>query len=301
MGHGIFLFINASIIWFSHEGLVKKWVDIKEVFPSLASKIKKEEKKWKEKLIEYVSSFFTGAWVYGHTIYFTNYFDDDKGRIYKYNISTEETQLFKITKPRNQEDNYVDGIMGDERYLLFNKNRILDTFTEKVHKSDYYYIDFETKKCYYLQGEKVNFTPEGFASIQISDKLYNSDFMLHGERGNDFFYYKPIFTGDAFYGFQYGHFDRYKEEEDHYYNLYKLTPNNWEYLNAGSRGGIEELSIQGKYLYFDRLHGKCAKLDGSGMDSHWIGHRGGHGVLMESERMFRRYLLQVTEVDEFDM
>ena len=294
--YGVFIFINSFIICFSHEGHFKKWININDIFLSLASKFKKEEKEYTKKYNKpYNPDVFSSVWVYGHSIYFTNDFDYFKGMIYKYNLSTEETQIFKIAKPHNQDHNEVYGIMGDERYLLFNNNRILDVLTEKVYKADYFYVDFETKRCYYLPNKQPTFVPEGFTSIQISDKLYRSDFMLHGERGGDFFYYRPIFTGDTFYGFKYGHFDRYKEEEDHYYNLYKLTDNNWEYLNAGARGGYEDLHIQGKYLYFDCLHGRRAKLDGSGMDSHWIGSRGAYGVMMESEKIFRKQFLQVRE------
>jgi|BioPla2DNA2_1021312.scaffolds.fasta_scaffold14718_4 hypothetical protein len=289
---GIFLFINSFIIGFGHEGQVIKWVDIKEVFPALSSKIKKEEKSWKEKYKESSApSLFSSVWVYGHCIYFTNVFDSDKGRIYKYNITTEETRSFKINKPRNQEDSYIDTMIGDDRYLLINKNRLLDTLLEKVYKSDYYYIDFETRKCYLLPDDKATFTPEGFTTVQISEKLYR----------NVSFYSNPLFTGDAFYGFKYRHIESYKDEEDHYYNLYKLTDKGWEYLYAGSRGGIEELSIQGNYLYFDSAYGIRAKMDGRGMEHRWIGHEGAYGVMMESEKIFRRYFLQVTEEDEFDL
>jgi hypothetical protein len=37
------------------------------------------------------------------------------------------------------------------------------------------------------------------------------------------------------------------------------------------------------------------------MEHRWIGHEGAYGVMMESEKIFRRYFLQVTEEDEFDL
>ena len=102
------------------------------------------------------------------------------------------------------------------------------------------------------------------------------------------------------YGFNYGHINKYKGEKDHYYNLYKVTENSWTYLNAGSRGGIEDCSIQGNYCYFDTTYGIRAKLDGSGMERGWTGETGGkreYGSLMETEKVYRRICLQEAEFD----
>jgi hypothetical protein len=74
------------------------------------------------------------------------------------------------------------------------------------------------------------------------------------------------FDGNTCYGFVYAHKGINEGKKDHYYNLYALSPNgDSEFLNAGSRGGIEQLVVIGEYAYFYYTFAIRAKLDGSGM------------------------------------
>lgn len=307
---GVFVFLKSNVLWYYHDGVPVKKIEMDKLLPNLQSKIKKEMKEWHGR-DEYECHLFSSVWVYGQVLYFTTNFDYDKGIIYKCDLSTDEIRHFKITKPRNVESCSISRITGDERYVSFNidgdgQKRLLDTFTEGVHKTNARYIDFEAKRCYYNcdtysgENDKPIFTPEGFQNFWLTKEFTST---LNGTQNGEYigrFYRECLFTGDAFYGFRYGHTKKYQAQEDHYYNLYKVTQNNWSYLNAGSRGGIEEFSIQGNYCYFDTTNGIRAKLDDSGMVRGWTGKTGGmreYGSLMETEMVFRRLCLQEAEFD----
>ena len=74
------------------------------------------------------------------------------------------------------------------------------------------------------------------------------------------------FDGKTCCGFTYGHKGINEGKKDYYYNLYALYPNGEaKFLNAGSRGGVDQLVVLGEYAYFDPEYCLRARLDGSGM------------------------------------
>jgi hypothetical protein len=307
---GVFVFLKSIVYWYNHNGVPVKQIEMDKLLPNLQSSIKKDMKEWRERH-EYECHLFRSVWVYGQVLYFTTKFDNDKGIIYKCDLSTDEIRHYKITKPRGLDKCYIGKITGDERYVSFTIDgdegaKLLDTFTESIYKMNARYIDFESKRCYYdheiysCENVKPLFTPEGFKSIWLSKEFMRAiEGTVNGQHAGRL-YRECLFTGDALYGFNYGHINKYKGEKDHYYNLYKVTENSWTYLNAGSRGGIEDCSIQGNYCYFDTTYGIRAKLDGSGMERGWTGETGGkreYGSLMETEKVYRRICLQEAEFD----
>ncbi|MCR4792847.1 MAG: hypothetical protein K5871_08855 [Lachnospiraceae bacterium] len=52
--------------------------------------------------------------------------------------------------------------------------------------------------------------------------------------------------------FVYGHIDKFKNEKDYHYNLYRLDPDGEvSFLSAGTRGGIETLYVEDNFAYWD--------------------------------------------------
>lgn len=83
------------------------------------------------------------------------------------------------------------------------------------------------------------------------EKTYGN--FLHTEIGaNDFYcgYYARLEDGTAV-GWVYKHIAKYKNEFDHYYNLYRVDPDGTAtFLGAGSRSGIEEMYVKDGYAYW---------------------------------------------------
>ena len=160
---GVFVFLKSIVYWYNHNGVPVKQIEMDKLLPNLQSSIKKEMKEWRERH-EYECHLFRSVWVYGEVLYFTTKFDNDKGIIYRCDLSTDEIRHYKITKPRGLDKCYIGKITGDERYVSFTIDgdegaRLLDTFTESVYKMNARYIDFESKRCYYdheiYSGENV--------------------------------------------------------------------------------------------------------------------------------------------------
>lgn len=236
---------------------------------------------------------------------FVDYYNNKVG-IGKYKINNTENQVMTsfCQKENNSYIDHISQISANDMYITFYVNG--DSYNCKNHgwhiinklngnmskiKSEYIYryedgeISKESIDIKFIDTQKnlvytsVNRKEEkvyGYKSNSIvvrklrsditkidkNDKLLCNTDLFNGGKGLKFYSDRDnvCFSGERVIGFNYGH-------GDYYYNLYSVdTDGNTEYLNAGTRGGIEQLNIVGNYAYFDSDLVLRANLNGFGMD-----------------------------------
>lgn len=193
--------------------------------------------------------------------------------------------VFKVYLDNEEENSgwFIMNSDGSECQKLRYQYRIKDSDGDyEIEELSIFYIDMDTNEVYTSgmpSENKRKGVESGVWKRKLGERLTpNSYKELIWEiiphqfsNGNFGGYYtsgaENYFDGNVCYGFTYGHRGSNSDNTDHYYNLYQLYSNgDSRFLNAGSRGGIEELVIIGKYAYFDSELELRAKLDGSGME-----------------------------------
>lgn len=203
------------------------------------------------------------------------------------NICANNKQvIFKIyTEDRERTGWYIMNVDGTSLAKLNYKYKIKsqdEDEEDEIRELEILYIDMNNELIYtsgtQSENKKVG-NKDGVWERKLKEKLSLNAYKKLVWEVNPIFYsnkdyrsysgfFRSYFDGKNFYTFSYSHCGINEGKENYYYNLYRLYPNGEsEFLNAGSRGGIEELVIIGDYAYFDKEFSLRAKIDGSGMES----------------------------------
>lgn len=253
-----------------------------------------------------ISDISNNYFVYDTDIYYEHYNNESKQTIlYNYSISNQSTKVLIKFNYNEEYDDYCsfNKIYANDKYILLSVIGLdvdvnytwvlLNKELKKSKKLRYRFkneddeieqlhiyavdIDKETVLTSTLEAEgNYKAVNERKLDDSLSSTSYKKIIAANfpsAVRNDDFsgFYTtdnQNYYDGEEMYGFTYRHTGLFDGQKDYYYNLYKVTGEGViQFLNAGSRGGIEELNVVGNYVYFDTQDALRAPKDGSGMES----------------------------------
>ncbi|RUL55948.1 zinc ribbon domain-containing protein [Lysinibacillus antri] len=208
-----------------------------------------------------------GLSIYDKFIYFSTHNQSSKfghySKVYKFEMEDIElSSLVQLVKIKLDEyDNYLSRIYALEDKLIYvpgtgpkfidlNNNKTYSLFhgNENVSK-DRRVFEFNLEKQVYYITEWNSLMEYKICSndlrkaMDVNPETYSSEKFAG-------FYGDCVYKNNFAYGFTYGHRNGSSEYIDYYYNLYRLdAKGEAEFLQTGSRGGIENLNILGDYAF----------------------------------------------------